>query len=223
MSQILIVEDDFHLNEALCQLLWQNGYAVRRACSLAEGLSQIGPEISLIIADLTLPDGSGFELCKKAHQSLQIPVIVLTAKDAEEDMLQAFDCGADDYLVKPFPMKVLLKHMEAIFRRSCPDHAHLYCHHGLVIDLVRKQVCRDGTPIALTAREYQLLELFACNAGTVVTKKMMLEQVWDLDGDFVEENTVHVTLNRLKKKIEPDPAHPIYIKNVFGLGYTMEK
>ena len=116
-------------------------------------------------------------------------------------------------------MPVLLKHVEAILRRTAGEETGIL-YRGLKISPERKQVLRDGTEIRLSAREYALLELLAKNKGKVVTKTMILEQVWDADGSFVEENTVNVTLNRLKKKIEPDPVNPVYIRNVFGLGYT---
>ncbi len=135
-------------------------------------------------------------------------------------MLRAFDCGADDYLVKPFPMAVLLKHAQAVLRRTGEKDAKLFCYEDLNIDFARKQVTSQGRSVNLTKKEYDLLALLARNRTKVITKQMMLEQIWDVQGSFVEENTVNVTLSRLRKKIEPDPANPVYIKNVFGLGYT---
>lgn len=222
MSHILIVEDDPLFNEALCRTLEKAGYSVQRAYSLIEAAAHMDRQTSLLIVDIGLPDGTGLEFCRNVRQTSQVPVIFLTARDGEEDMIQAFDWGADDYLVKPFPMAVLLKHVEAVLRRSGEKDQNLYTYKDLVVDLNRKRVCRSGRLLKLTAREYQLLELLMRNAGKVVTKTMMLEQVWDVEEVYVEENTVNVTLNRLKKKIEPDPANPVYIKNVFGLGYTME-
>ena len=148
-----------------------------------------------------------------------MPVIFLTARDEEEMMMEAFDCGADDYLVKPFPFQVLLKHIEAVLRRTGGEKAQLF-YRELFIDFDRKEVRLAEEPVRLTAREYEVLALLARNRNRVVTRAMMLEQVWDAEGAFVEENTVNVTLNRLKKKIEPDPKHPVYIRNVFGMGYT---
>ena len=149
----------------------------------------------------------------------QIGIIMLTARGEDVDRILGLELGADDYLVKPFPMPVLLKHVEAILRRTSGEEEGIL-YRGLRIQPERKQVLREGKEIRLSAREYALLELLARNRGKVVTKPMILEQVWDAGGSFVEENTVNVTLNRLKKKIEPDPANPVYIRNVFGLGYT---
>ena len=171
---------------------------------------------------MRVSDGDGLELCRKARASGGIPALFLTARDEEEEMIKAFDFGADDYLVKPFSMAVLLKHIEAILRRTGKKH-EIFQYENLKIDFERKQVFRETEEVRLTAKEYKLLEILAKNKGRVLTKTMLLQQVWDAEGAFVEENTVNVTLNRLKKKIEPDPSNPIYITNLFGLGYTFGK
>ena len=173
-----------------------------------------------MIIDVGLPDGDGFFLCKKARKTQNLPVIFLTARDEETDMLRGFDCGADDYLVKPFSMPVLLKHAEAVLRRTKSDEPEIFFYEDISIDFERKRVLRQGETVNLTLKEYSLLELLAKNRKKVITRQMMLEKLWDSSGSFVEENTVNVTLSRLRKKIEPDPANPIYIKNVFGIGYT---
>ncbi len=219
MKTIAIVEDDRLLNEALSRMLSGAGYRVLRGYTLQDGIRLIYEDPDLMIIDIGLPDGKGTEICRRAGEYSRIPVLFLTARDEERDMLEAFDLGADDYLVKPFPMTVLLKHVEAILRRTGGEENRII-YRGLAIDPDRKAVFCDGREVRLTPREYSMLELLARNKGKVVTKRMILEQVWDADGAFVEENTVNVTLNRLKKKVEPDPADPIYIRNVFGLGYT---
>lgn len=219
MHTIAVVEDDRMLNEALARMLQKNGYQVIRAHTLAEGrkLAAGGPD--LMIVDIGLPDGEGLDLCRMARREGEIPVLFLTARDEEADMLRAFDCGADDYLVKPFSLPVLLKHVEAILRRSGRER-RTFRYQGLTVDFDRKQVFCGEEPVRLTAREYALLELLVKNQGRVVTRKLILQQIWDAEGSFVEENTVNVTLNRLRKKIEPDPSSPVYIRNVFGMGYT---
>ena len=202
MKTIAVIEDDVLLNEALSRMLAGAGYQILRAHTLREGLDLIPQLPDLMIIDINLPDGEGTEACRQAREYSQIPVLILTARDEERDMIKAFDLGA-----------------EAILRRTAGEETGIL-YRGLKISPERKQVLRDGTEIRLSAREYALLELLARNKGKVVTKTMILEQVWDADGSFVEENTVNVTLNRLKKKIEPDPVNPVYIRNVFGLGYT---
>ncbi len=134
-------------------------------------------------------------------------------------MLEAFDAGCDDYVVKPFQMPVLKKRIEAILRRSGGEE-DLFLFRGLRVDWKKKQVFCQEQQVSLTAKEYSLLELLVRNRGQVLTKETILERIWDIDGQFVVENTVSVTVNRLRKKIEPDKSSPIYIKNVFGLGYT---
>lgn len=219
-NKVIIVEDDRLLNRALCKTFMNAGYEAAGAMSMQEAGNFLEDGTALMIVDIGLPDGDGFALCRQVQESTQIPVIFLTARDDEADMLRAFDCGADDYLVKPFPMAVLLKHAQAVLRRTGEKDAKLFCYEDLNIDFARKQVTSQGRSVNLTKKEYDLLALLARNRTKVITKQMMLEQIWDVQGSFVEENTVNVTLSRLRKKIEPDPANPVYIKNVFGLGYT---
>lgn len=218
--KVIIVEDDVSLNRALCKAFVNDGYEAKGAASIREALDILDNGTALMIIDIGLPDGDGFSLCRQVRKSGEIPVIFLTAQDEEADMLLAFDCGADDYLVKPFPMAVLLKHAQAVLRRSGEGGVKVFCYEDLSIDFERKQVTSRGKAINLTNKEYGLLELLARNRKKVITKQMMLEQIWDEQGSYVEDNTVNVTLSRLRKKIEPDPANPVYIKNVFGLGYT---
>lgn len=204
----------------LCKAFANAGYEAAGAASIREAERNLEQGAALLVIDVGLPDGDGFTLCKKVRERGGIPVIFLTARDEEEDMLRGFDCGADDYLVKPFPIAVLLKHAQAVLRRAGDEDTGTFCYEGLTIDFERGKVMSRGEVINLTPKEYRLLELLAKNRKKVITKQMMLEQLWDAEGSFVEENTVNVTLSRLRKKIEPDPSDPIYIKNVFGLGYT---
>lgn len=220
MKKIIIVEDDVLLNRALCKTFMNAGYEAKGAVSVKEGLEAFCGGAALMIIDIGLPDGEGFALCKKVRETDGTPVIFLTARDDEMDMIRAFDCGADDYLVKPFPMAVLLKHIEAVLRRTGQGSSKEFCYEDLHIDFARKRVTCCGIDAKLTPKEYILLELLVQNRKRVVTKQMMLEQIWDAQGSYVEENTVNVTLSRLRKKIEPNPGNPIYIRNVFGLGYT---
>lgn len=217
MIRIGIIEDDRLLNEALCTYLETLGYLTDSAFSFEEGMALAESRPDLLLLDIGLAGGSGIEICRTVRG--RAPVIFLTAKDGEEDMLRAFDCGADDYLVKPFPMPVLAAHIQAVLRRAGGSRNVLY-YRDMHIDYDKKQVQLSQTAVKLTPKEYQLLELLSQNRGRVVTKDMILEKIWDSRGAFVDDNTVNVTLNRLKKKIEPDPSHPVYIRNIFGLGYT---
>lgn len=219
-GKVIIVEDDAMLNKALCRTFANAGYEAMGAASVREARSYMKEDTALMVIDVGLPDGDGFLLCRQAHEKYNIPVIFLTARDDESDMHRGFDCGADDYLVKPFPMSVLLRHAQAVLRRTREEEKEIFIYKDLSIDFERRQVTGQGKVLNLTPKEYGLLELLVQNRKKVVTKQMILEQLWDVQGAFVEENTVNVTLSRLRKKIEPDPANPIYIKNVFGIGYT---
>ena len=219
--RILIAEDERDLNHILTERLRKEHYSVDACFDGQEALDYLeGAEYDALILDIMMPVMDGLTVLKKLRsRGNSVPVLLLTAKDSIEDRVNGLDAGANDYLVKPFSMAVLLKHVEAVLRRT-QGEKEVFLYRGLTIDPERKQVAREGEEIRLTPREYALLDLLARNRGRVLTKTMILEQVWDNQGAFVEENTVNVTLNRLKKKIEPDPENPVYIRNVFGLGYT---
>ncbi|MGN0484751.1 MAG: response regulator transcription factor [Lachnospiraceae bacterium] len=219
MKKIAIVEDERLYNAALAEVLKKEGYQVSQCYSVEEGKKAVEECPDIMVIDVCLPDGKGMEVCKKAHDEKEIPVIFLTACDEEENMIKAFDLGADDYLVKPFSMPVFVKHVEAVLRRT-QGEKEVLLYRDLKVDFLRRQVTCQEREIKLTAKEYELFTFLAKNRGQVVTKEQILEHLWDSKGNYVEENTLNVTLNRLRKKIEPDPKKPIYIRNVFGLGYT---
>ena len=179
----------------------------------------MGREEDLLLVDIGLPDGNGISLYQELKGRREIPAIFLTARDEEQDMLAAFDTGADDYVVKPFSMKVLLKRIETVLKRN--NEKERISYRELLLFPAGKQVFVEGREIRLTAKEYQLLEYLMENQGQVLTKEMILEKIWGLEGQFVVDNTVSVTINRLRKKLEPDAGQSSYIKNVFGLGYRI--
>ena len=218
-----IIEDDRLLNQALEIALREAGYDTVSIHSKKEAFTLLHGREDLLLIDIGLPDGDGVrlyqELQKKWKQKQMVPAVFLTARDEERDMLAAFDVGAEDYVVKPFSMRVLLKRIEVVLRRN-REESVLACR-DLTLYPERKQVFLFGEEVCLTAKEYQLLECFMSNQGQVLTIDNLLEKIWGLDGEFVSENTVSVTIGRLRKKIEPDPCRPVYIRNVFGLGYRM--
>lgn len=218
METIGIVEDDALLNQALEIALKKEGYQVISARDYKEGFRLRKQCPALMVIDVNLPDGNGIDLCKAIQEYQEIPVIFLTCRDEEEDMLGAFSAGADDYVVKPFPMRVLMKRIQAVLHR-CRQEKEEFLYKGLKIRFDQKKVFRDDQEIFLTPKEYRLLEYMVKNRGQLLTKNQILEQVWDVDGMFVGENTVSVTVNRLRRKIEPDASQAIYVKNVFGQGY----
>lgn len=221
--KIVIIEDDILLNQALNIALQDAGYRTLCAHTKKEALVVLRSGESLLLIDIGLPDGDGISLYQeiRSRDHYKVPAVFLTARDEEKDMIAAFDIGADDYVVKPFSMKVLLKRIEAVLRRSGEEGEKLFSVNDLIIYPEKKRAVLKGEKLVLTAKEYQLLEYLMINQGQVLTKENILEQVWGLDGQFVVDNTVSVTINRLRKKIEPDPRQPVYIKNVFGLGYRI--
>lgn len=239
-STIGIIEDDRLLNQALDMSLKSAGYATVCARTRKDALSRMGNGEALLLIDIGLPDGDGITLYRELQDKCRskfpgdirmrraddgkIPAIFLTARDEERDMLAAFDIGADDYVVKPFSMKVLQKRIEAVLgRRGTEEGERAVCVGELVLYPDRKRVFAKGQEISLTAKEYRLLEYLTENQGQVLTKENILEHVWGIDGQFVVDNTVSVTINRLRKKLSSDAAESCCIKNVFGLGYRIEE
>lgn len=218
METIGIIEDDKLLNKALEIALQKAGYQTLSAWDYKQGYQIARRDPSLILMDINLPDGDGIMLCKAIREYHEIPMIFLTGRDEEEDMLGAFTAGADDYVVKPFQMNVLIKRVQAVLHR-CKESKDCFLYKGLKVMLGSRKVFRDGKEILLTPKEYRLLEYLIQNRGQLLSKDQILEQVWDVDGLFVGDNTVSVTINRLRRKIEPDASEPIYIKNIFGQGY----
>ncbi len=226
MKRILVVEDDLMLSTGLCFELDTAGYITQAAynCKKAEYLVK-QEAFSLVILDVNLPDGNGFDLCRKVKETHpELPVIFLTAKDLEEDVLSGYDLGAEDYITKPFRMPILLKRVEVALRRGggAEKSAGADCYRDdfLQIDFDALTVWQGGEKLSVTPNEYKLLRVLIANAGNVVTRKLLLEKRWDCEGSFIDEHTLTVTMNRLRAKIEDD-AHS-YIKTVRGMGYIWE-
>lgn len=220
MAQLLLVEDDVLLGEALKASLEQDGHAVAlaRSAARAKKLWQ-AVRFDLCLLDIRLPDGSGLDLCAGFQQERDTPVIFLTANDTDEDIVRGFQLGCDDYVTKPFAPEVLLQRVLAVLRRT-GGALQMIRYQDLEIDLDRQTVRQQGAPIRLTATEWKLLERLARSRGRVLTRNMLLEQIWDVEGSFVDENTLSVHIRRLRQKLEPDPKTPRYVVTVFGLGYT---
>lgn len=220
MAQLLLVEDDVLLGEGVKSALEQDGHAVALAHNAAQAqkLWQ-AVRFDLCLLDIRLPDGSGLDLCAEFRQTRDTPIIFLTANDADEDVVRGFQMGGDDYVTKPFAPEVLRQRVLAVLRRT-RGTAQIVRDQELEIDLERQTVRRQGETIRLTATEWKLLERLVRSRGRVLTRNMLLEQIWDAEGSFVDENTLSVHIRRLRQKLEPDPRNPRYIVTVFGLGYT---
>lgn len=190
------------------------------ALTLGDGMSILSEnEVDLILLDGNLPDGDGFDFCRSVKSESDIPVIFLTARDMERDEMQGFDCGADDYITKPFKMPILHRRIKAALRKASADGGERiqYDDGHLKIDFDTMTASLGGEPLAMTPTEFKILRLLIANAERVMTKTLLLEKVWDSTGNFVDEHAVAVNINRLRKKIESE-EHP-YIKTLYGMGY----
>ena len=216
--RILLVEDDAQTNEALKIFFCKAGYTVLQAYNATEAERCLDKNPDVIIADIGLPGTSGIDFCKKLLKYKSIPVIFLTAKDVEEDILEGYEAGCQEYVTKPVSPKVLLKKVEVILKRSGAGNIMEY--RDLRIDFDKRNVWNRDREIKLTIKEWKVLSILAASRGNIVTKEMLLEKIWDADNNFVDDHALTVVINRLRKKIEPDPSSPVYVKNVFGVGYT---
>ena len=222
---IFLLEDDEAIGVALTYSLQSEGYDVTLAKNIAEAKSVISNNtFSLYILDLTLPDGSGYDICKAVKAQGDYPVIFLTAYDDEVNVVMGFDLGADDYISKPFRLKELLARIKSVLRRYSKDNADGTVHIGNVtVNTNEARVFKNGEEVILTAMEYRLLLTMLNNRGIVLTRNKLLEDIWDIEGDFVNDNTLTVYIKRLRNKIEDNPAEPSIIKTVRGMGYIINE
>ena len=200
----------------------QKGYAltIAQTCAEAKARWQAGG-CDLVILDVSLPDGSGFDLCRMIRQSSRVPILFLTAADEETDIIMGLDIGGDDYITKPFKLAVFLSRVNALLRRSGnfsqPD-AELHSH-GIDVQRLQRKVFKNQTPVELTTSEYRLLCLFMENPGQVLSPEQILGRLWDCEENFLNSNTLTVYIRRLRAKIEDDPSRPQRIVTVRGMGY----
>ena len=218
----MVIEDDRALNEGIAFALRREGYLTNSAYSLREAREKLEERMHLVLLDINLPDGDGREFLGSVLAGQPAPVLLLTARDTEEDMLQGFRAGCDDYITKPFSMPVLLMKIAAVLKRSEGVSRQIYVNGELLYDFENKTLTRRGEPVELTALECRLMEFFLHNRGIVLTRERILDRIWDADERFVESRTLNVTIRRLRMKVEENPEEPIYIKTVFGLGYKWE-
>ena len=222
---IFLLEDDEAIGIGLTYSLENEGYNVTLAKSVKEAEKIIDEkEFSLYILDLTLPDGSGYDVCKRIKAKGDLPVIFVTAYDDEVNVIMGFELGADDYISKPFRVKELMLRIKSVMRRYSNETSDgIIKINNLKINTNEAKVYKNNEEIILTAMEYRLLLILLSNRGKVLSRTALLENIWDVAGDFVEDNTLTVYIKRLRDKIEEDPAKPEFIKTVRGLGYVIEK
>jgi len=221
-SRILLLEDDLSLISGLSFALNKQGYHtdIARTVKEAEDIWEEG-KYDLLILDVSLPDGSGFEICKKVRQTSKVPIIFLTASDEEIDIIMGLDLGGDDYITKPFKLGVLMSRIGALLRRA-KDFAGTDTElesNGIRVSLLQGQVFKNGERLDLTAAEYKLLCLFMQNPGVVLSKERILNKLWDSEGNYVDDGTLTVYIRRLRMKIEDDPGNPERLLTVRRMGY----
>ena len=221
MMKILIVEDDKSLINGLSFSIKKQGYEldVARTSVEADEIWE-NRKYALVILDVSLPDGSGFDICRKIREASKVPIIFLTAADEETDIIMGLDIGGDDYITKPFKLSVLMSRINAILRRSngFKNDAELNSN-GITVKLLKGEVYKNGERIDLTAGEYRLLCMFMENPDIVLSSEQILGRLWDCDEKFVDNNTLTVYIRRLRTKIEDEPSEPKMIVTVRGMGY----
>lgn len=224
MLKILLLEDDKSLNRGISLKLQKEGYEVLSAFGVTEAEEVFRTnQIDLIISDITMNDGNGLDFAREVRKKSNVHILFLTALDQEVDIVNGYDVGADDYITKPFSLMVLISKVNAIMRRiesrqnGSEETGELYAE-DICMQSVQMKVYKGGEELNLSKKEIQLLHYFLEHPGQIISKEQILEAVWGLDGQFVDDNTVPVTISRLKKRLSSNEEGE-YIKNVRGLGY----
>ncbi len=220
---VFLLEDDAAIGIGLKYSLENEGYTVTIATSVKSAFEIINKEkFALYILDLTLPDGSGYDVCKKIKSIGDFPVIFLTAYDDEVNVVMGLELGADDYISKPFRVKELIARIKSVLRRYNRESKGIIKIGNVLINTNKATVFKNGQEVILTAMEYKLFLILLNNRGNILSRNKLLEYIWDVEGDFVNDNTLTVYIKRLRDKIEDDPSAPMIIKTIRGLGYVIE-
>lgn len=222
MKRIFFVEDDLSLIGGLTYAMKKQGYEIDVArTSLEAGRLWEDGKYDLVILDVSLPDGSGFDICTKIRQTSKVPIMFLTAADEETDIIMGLDIGADDYITKPFKLAVFLSRINALLRRSdnFSRTDQELSSNGITVQLLKGEGYKNGKPLELTSSEYKLLCLFMENPDAVLSPEQILGRLWDCDENFIDNKTLTVYIRRLRMKIEDDPGEPKKILTVRGMGY----
>lgn len=222
MKWILLVEDDLSLINGLFFAVKKQGYTldVAHTKDEADRLWENGA-YDLVILDVSLPDGSGFDICKKIRQTSKVPIMFLTAMDEETDIIMGLDIGGDDYITKPFKLAVFMSRINALLRRSDNfNQADTELNsNGIRVQLLKGEVYKNNVQVELTAREYKMLCLFMENPDEVLSPEQILNRLWDCDENYIDNNSLTVYIRRLRTKIEDDPGKPKRIVTVRRMGY----
>ena len=222
MNNILLLEDDFSLINGLSFAFKKQGFGLDVARTITEANDLwIEGKYELLVLDVSLPDGSGFEFCKKVRQTSKVPIIFLTASDEEMNIIMGLDIGGDDYITKPFKLGVLISRINALLRRSKDFEATdtELQSNGIKVLLLQGQAYKNGQLLNLTAVEYKLLCLFMQHPNVVLSKDQLLDKLWDCEGNYIDSNALTVYIRRLRMKIEDNPSEPQMLLTIRRMGY----
>lgn len=222
MKRILLVEDDLSLIEGLKYTLTKQGFDITNVRTVKEALACFDPhEHQLVLLDLALPDGSGFDVCRAIRQSANTPIVFLTAADEEVNIVMGLDIGGDDYITKPFRLNELLSRIQAALRRagSGSEMDAELSANGITVKLREGRVFKNGTELALTSAEYRLLCFFMQNPQAVLSKDQIMQRLWNDQESYIDDNTLAVYISRLREKIEDHPKQPEFLTTIRGMGY----
>ena len=219
MTKILLVEDDETIAFGIKSALKRKGYMCTSCASAGQAKDLFAEGFQLILLNLNLPDGSGYDFCKWVKEREDTPVIFLTVCDDVKDITRGLDMGADDYVTKPFHIAVLESRIAAVLRRTSDDGGNVLSCGNIQLDREKMQVMVDGQSVDATALEYRLLEVLMENKGRTLPRNLILDKLWDTEGNFVNDNTLTVTVKRLRRKLMDTG----YIVTIRGIGYRMEE
>lgn len=221
MTKILLVEDDRDIIKNLTSFLSSEGFSVDSVTGQRDAVLKMGEGVyDIVLLDVSLSDGNGFSTCRAIKSIADIPVIFLTASDDEFSVVTGFDVGGDDYVSKPFRPRELVSRIKNALRRAGKNGGTME-YMGITVDPASGTATKNGNDLFLSALEYRLLLVFFNNRGAVISRSRLLQEIWDIAGDFVNDNTLTVYIKRLRDKIEEDPQNPQIIKTLRGLGYKM--
>lgn len=222
MVKILLIEDDKNIVSTLSEFLTKEGFSVRSAPGQKSASALLASDsFELVLLDISLKDGNGFTLCKAIKENYGIPVIFLTASSDEYSTVTGFELGADDYISKPFRPRVLVSRIKNVLRLTGGTGSKVELKN-VTVDTDKGTALKNGHDLYLSALEYRLLLVFINNRGIVLSRSQLLESIWDIAGEFVNDNTLTVYIKRLRDKIEDDPQNPQIIKTVRGIGYRVD-
>ncbi|SFA97485.1 DNA-binding response regulator, OmpR family, contains REC and winged-helix (wHTH) domain [Acetitomaculum ruminis DSM 5522] len=222
MTKILLVEDDESIVSSLSEYLSMEGFAIKNVSGQKAAIEMIKKELfDIVLLDISLKDGNGFSVCSSIKAQLDIPVIFLTASGDEGSIVAGFELGADDYVPKPFRPRELVSRIKNALRKY-QNTGNEVKIDNVYVDMDKARVTKKGEELNLSALEYKLLVMFIMNRGKLLSRNQILEEIWDIAGDFVNDNTLTVYIKRLREKIEDDPKHPTIIKTIRGLGYRLD-